>query len=81
MIQKYRTEVIQYATNNNLYSNCNGISFVNTGTVDVLVNKYTITPGTSLTINGNAGEMDVTQYIMYFPNGNGNLTVIRKFYV
>ena len=81
MIQKYRTEVIQYATNNNLYANCNGISFVNTGTVDVLVNKYTITPGTSLTINGNAGEMDVTQYIINFPNGNGNLTVIRKFYV
>jgi hypothetical protein len=80
-MQKYYTEVLQYTTNYNLTSNCNGISFTNTGSSTLFVNKYKLTPGATLSINGNYGELDTTQYKINFPANSGECTIIRKMYI
>lgn len=80
-MQKYYTEVIQYTSNYNLISNCNSISFTNTGTVNAYVNKFELAPGATLAIAGNFGEIDVTEYKISFPNNAGQLSVIRKMYL
>jgi len=80
-MQRYITEVLQYTSNYNITSNCNAISFTNTGNTDLFVNKYFLTPNQTLAINGNAGEIDVTQYKINFPANAGECTVIRKIYM
>lgn len=79
-MRKYFVDIIQYGSNNTIVSNCNSISFVNTGTVNAEVNKYILIPGASLTITGNADEIDTTNYQISFTGGTGILTVIRKHY-
>jgi hypothetical protein len=80
-MQKYYTEVMQYTSNYNLISNCNSISFTNNGTATAFVNKYPLGPGATLTISGNYGEIDVTEYKINFPANAGLMTVIRKLYI
>lgn len=80
-MQNYYTEILQYASNYNLISNCNAISFTNTGTVNLFVNKYLLIPGAVLSIAGNAGEIDKTEYKINFPANSGECTVIRKIYI
>lgn len=80
-MQRYITEVIQYNVNTNLQSKCNAISFTNTGTTNLYVNKYLLTVGQTLSIDGNAGELDVTEYKINFPANTGECSVIRKTYL
>lgn len=82
-MQKYRVELIQYTNNQDkIFSDCNSITFVNIGTSNALIGAYVIIPGAFLSIPGNLGEMDVTQYSLSFSGaGANNLTIMRKFYV
>ena len=80
-MQRYITEVLQYSQNINLQSHCNGISFTNTGVTNLYVNKYLLTPSQTLSISGNVGEVDVTEYKINFPANTGECTVIRKTYI
>lgn len=80
-MQRYYTEVLQYTSNYNLQSHCNAISFTNTGTTTAYINKYTLTVGATLTIAGNYGEIDTTEYKLNFPANTGEITVIRKMYL
>lgn len=80
-MKKFILDFQQYQINNSIPSNCNAITFVNIGTVDCYVNKFLLTAGSSLAIEGNENEMDTTFYSIFFTGGAGNLSVIRKFYV
>jgi len=82
-MQNYRVEIIQYTNNQNrVFSDCNSITFVNTGTSAANVSGYTILSGNFLSIPGNLGEIDRTQYTLKFDNtGTNLLTIIRKSYV
>jgi hypothetical protein len=82
--QKFYVTAEQYNTNDKVFSNCNSMLFLNTGTVAVTVLSIVLQPLQQIEIQGNRGEIDTTQYIITFPTPNaaGNqLTVIRKFYV
>jgi hypothetical protein len=63
-------------------SNCNAITFINTGDDNVMVNGYTLLPTYSLYLPGHIGEQDETRYNCQFA-GVGTapgLLVIRKCY-
>jgi hypothetical protein len=79
-MKKYILDFQQFGSNNNIVSQCNAITFVNTGTTDAFVNKFLLVAGASLVIGGNEGEIDTTVYTFYFTGGVGNLSVIRKYY-
>jgi hypothetical protein len=80
-MQNYRIDIGQYQQNINIISDCNNITFINTGTIDVQVNTFTIVAGASLSIGGNAEEIDRTIYTINFQGAtNGNVVVIRKIF-
>ena len=68
---------------NSLKANCNEITFLNTGTCNVVIqNVYTLAPGSPLAINGNKNEVDVTTYKFFFQGaGTQALLVARKIYL
>lgn len=77
---RYKIEVMQYNTTRKIASNCNAITFINGGAVTCLIQTIPIVAGASLAIEGNAGEMDVTEYNLDFGAAtNGVITVIRKY--
>lgn len=77
---KYKIEVMQYNTTRKISSACNAITFYNNGTITVLVQTIPLVVGATLTIEGNANEIDLTEYQIDFgTNTNGVLTVIRKY--
>jgi len=80
-MRRYKTEIIQYTTNINLTSNCNAIAFLNAGTSNAYIGKFTLTPGQGLEIDGNQEEIDTTTYVLEFDNNRGLMQVIRKFYI
>ncbi len=78
----YRTEFLQYTTDDTIISNCNSIAFINGGTVTVTIDKFELLAGASLSIDGNENEKNLTTYRITFAGAtNGVLTVIRKNYV
>jgi hypothetical protein len=79
-MKKFVLDFQQYANNNNIVSECNSITFVNTGTTDVFINKFLLVAGAALAIGGNENEIDTTVYNIYFPAGAGALSVIKKYY-
>jgi len=77
---KYKIEVMQYNTTRKVASACNAITFYNAGTVTVKVQTIPLVAGATLSIQGNAGEIDITEYNLDFGTAtNGVLTVIRKY--
>jgi hypothetical protein len=81
--QKYYIEVKDFYTSQKVSSDCNEISFINTGTTNLTVEGILLVPNQSLRIQGNIGEIDTTQYDIIFTNlvNTGNkLTIIRKLY-
>lgn len=76
----FHVEFSLYSENIFIESNCNAITFSNTGNVNVIINGYSLVPGATLVVQGNFGEMDTTTYNLIFTGGNGQCTVIRKFY-
>ena len=80
-MQNYRIDIGQYQQNINIISDCNNITFVNTGAISVQVNTFTIVAGASLSIGGNQNEIDRTIYTINFQGAtNGSLVVIRKIF-
>ena len=81
MDRKFKIEINQYQQNFNLISNCNNITFINVGTIDVQINQFILVAGASLQIGGNENEIDTTVYNASFSGAtNGNLIVIRKIF-
>lgn len=68
--------------------NCNGLTVINTGATQALVNQVPLnagTPGTnngeSFSIGGNAGEVLAGRVDIVFPSGSGSVVVIQKYYL
>lgn len=81
-MQKYRTEFLQYTSDDTIISNCNSIAFINGGAVAVTIDKFVLAAGAALAIDGNENEINVTTYRITFAGAtNGVLTVIRKYFV
>jgi hypothetical protein len=81
-IQFYIETKFYYQTQN-IYSDCNTITFFNLGANTVLINGFPLTQGQQLTIEGNYLEIDQTQYQIEFSisiSPNNNLAVLRKLY-
>jgi hypothetical protein len=80
---QYYIETKFYYQTQNVYSDCNTITFVNLGANTVLVNGFPLTQGQQLTIEGNYLEIDQTQYQVEFSTSisvDNNLAVLRKLY-
>ena len=80
-MQKYKIETNQYSENILIPSNCNSITFLNVGANVVLINNINLSAGSSLAIQGNQLELDVTEYRIDFGTAatSGNLVqVIQK---
>jgi hypothetical protein len=81
-IQFYIETKFYYQTQN-IYSDCNTITFINLGINTVEVNGLPITQGQQVTIEGNYLEIDQTQYQIQFSisiSPDNNLAVLRKLY-
>ena len=82
-LQKYYVETKVFYTTANIGSDCNDITFINSGSTNLNIDAVTLLPNQSLRISGNRGEIDTTQYNVTFvsPSAVGNqLIVIRKLY-
>lgn len=81
--QKYYIETKIFNTSSKVYSDCNAIIFINTGTTNVNVNDVVLAPTQKLTLSGNFAEIDTTQYQITFQNPidpNNQVTILRKLY-
>lgn len=83
---EYTTETQVYYTTGSIESNCNSILFLNTGTVDAIIDGVRLSIGQSLAIEGNENEINIKKYPIFFqdggsPSDTGNLTIIRKIYL
>lgn len=76
---KYNEQFENVVTDGMVESNCNEITFINTGAVSVRVNTLTLIPGQQYVSSGNAGEINLTRYNVVL-NG-GSVIVIRKIYI
>lgn len=80
--KKYITETKIFSLSGQTDSNCNSMSFVNTGTSNVTIDGFTLTPNQSWNIWGYNDEMNVKVYSFNFTGtGVNSLTVIFKRYV
>lgn len=82
-LQKYYVETKVFYTTANIGSDCNDITFINSGSTNLNIDAVILLPNQSLRISGNRGEIDTTQYNVTFasPSAVGNqLIVIRKLY-
>jgi hypothetical protein len=61
-------------------SNCNAITFKNTGAATVYVKGVPLVTGEPMEVTGNDDEMDITQYDIRFGSGAAQLIVLRKTY-
>jgi hypothetical protein len=82
IMQKFIEEYQTYNTPSEIRSECNAITFINTGTSNVQINGINLTPGQQLISEGNEGEYNATRYRLSFSGvGNEICTVIRKLYI
>jgi hypothetical protein len=80
---QYYIETKFYYQSQNVFSDCNTITFVNLGSNNVLINGFPLTQGQQLSIEGNYMEIDQTQYQIEFSTSisvNNNLAVLRKLF-
>ena len=81
-MQKFIEEYQTYNTPSEIRSECNAITFINTGTTNVQINGVNLTPGQQLISEGNEGEFNATRYRLSFSGvGNEICQVIRKIYI
>ena len=82
ILQKFTEEYQTYNQPSEIRSECNAITFINTGSTNVQINGINLLPGAQLVSLGNEGEYNVTRYRLSFSGvGNEICTVIRKIYV
>ncbi len=76
---KYKIEAQSYTSTIKIHSNCNAITFYNTGLIVAKINNIPLPVGESLSIEGNANEMDVTIYDIDLGTATtGTVFVIKK---
>ena len=64
-----------------IISDCNSLTIVNTGTVNAVVNGLEFTPGSQYYSPGNESEFNTTRYRLSFTAaGTQQVLVIRKIY-
>jgi len=64
-----------------IISDCNSLTIVNTGTVNAVVNGLEIAPAAQYYAPGNESEFNTTRYRLSFTAaGNQQVLVIRKIY-
>jgi hypothetical protein len=81
-MQKFIEEYQTYNTPAEIRSECNAITFINTGTSNVQINGINLTPGQQLISEGNEGEYNATRYRLSFTGAGTEIcTVIRKVYI
>ena len=62
-------------------SNCNGLTVINTGTSVAILEGLEIQPGAQYYAPGNEDELNTTRYRLSFDNAGTNVVlVIRKIY-
>lgn len=79
----YVVNMVNYTSPGTIESACNAIIFINKGTSITVINGIQIFPSESLAIDGNFGEVDVTNYNLNFVTAAGeynSLVVVRKVY-
>ena len=85
MAQQYKIDFLSYTDDNSVRSDCADISFFNNGATTIILNNtLSIAPGSSLSLEANAGEIDRTIYNFYFVTSGTRakrLIVFRKIYV
>ena len=75
--KKFITETKVYQAANSTDTNCNSVIFVNTGTTNVTIDGFTLTPNQSWNITGNENEVLVKVYYFNFSGtGTNSLTVL-----
>lgn len=81
--QEYKIDFLRYVENGSVRSDCADITFTNNGSTTITLNGgYQLTPGNSLQLSANFGELDTTIYYFSFSGaGTNSLTVFRKIYV
>lgn len=80
--RRYITESKIFTSNNQTDTNANSVLFVNTGSVNVIIDGLTLQPSQSWAIDGNENELCIKVYTIQFAAGtNPQLTVIYKRYV
>jgi Na+-transporting NADH:ubiquinone oxidoreductase subunit NqrF len=80
MDRKYKIEFTQYNDQNiQVISNCNAITFINNGTLAIVINSILEIPaGGSIAIEGNENEIDVTTYNLVVRD---TCIVLRKLFL
>lgn len=68
-------------TTQEIASDCNSITIINTGTATAVLNGLEITPGSQYIAPGNESEFNTTRYRLSFTGvGTEQVLVIRKIY-
>jgi len=83
IFQKFYIETKVFYQSQNIGSDCNDITFINSGSTSFTINDVLLLPNQSLRISGNANEIDTTEYVLVFATAInvGNLCIIiRKLY-
>lgn len=80
MDRKYKVEFTQYNDQNiQVISNCNAITFINNGTLAIVINNILEIPaGGSIAIEGNENEIDTTTYNLVVRD---TCIVLRKLFL
>lgn len=80
-MKKYFVQIQVLMQSGLIRSNCNAIQIINTSTSDIVkINGLPIQPGQSLSINGNANEIDVSDYTIELGTDPQTCFIITKFY-
>lgn len=77
--QKFVTDVEAYTeiNNSNVDSNCIDILFFNSTAGTVFINGFPVASGSTLAVDGNVGELNVTSYKIAF-NGNIGIVYVQR---
>jgi hypothetical protein len=80
--QKFVTDVEVYTEVNqsNVDSNCIDILFYNSTAGTIFINGFPVGSGSTLSIDGNVGEINVTSYKIAFNGNAGSVYVQRRKY-
>jgi hypothetical protein len=85
VLVNYTTTFNKYASAQQIKSDCNSITFFNSGTTMMVIESVQFFPGQQLQIDGNVGEYTNQVFNLQFTSlGAGTvdeITVIRKNYI
>ena len=80
---KFNTDFQIVSSGKQIASNCCDIIFFNLGSNEVIVELMPLMQSQSFTIQGNIGELNVSNYNINFidTGGTNSLLIIRKYYL